>query len=71
MPENGAGIAEEAATGGIAFASRTDEVNARTTYEEVAMVIHASFAVFALAPKRKCIITVGDDIAVDDNGACR
>ena len=68
MPQNGAGITDETATGGIAFSARANEINARTTDEEVRVVIKATFAVVAFAPKRQGIITVSNNVTVDNDG---
>ena len=41
VPDDGTAVAIEAAACGIAPASRTQEVDTRTTQEEVSMVVHA------------------------------
>ena len=44
VPEDGASVSIESAAGGIAPASRTEEVDTRTAQEQVGMIVHASVA---------------------------
>ena len=70
MPEDGTGIAKETAAGCVAGTPRANEINSRTADIEVGMVIQTALAVVALAPERKGVIAVGDNIAVDYDCAC-
>ena len=64
MPKDGTSIAEETATSGIASATRTDEIHSRTADEKVGMIVHAT----CIAPKGKRIVSIRNDIAIDDDG---
>ena len=66
MPQDSPSIAIETASCGKAPATWTQEINSRTTQEEIGVVIHAS----ARSPQRKGIVAVSPDIAIEDDGSC-
>ncbi len=65
VPDDSMSVAHEPATRGIANASRTKEIDAKTAQVEVGMIVHA---IASLSPERESIVAIGPDVTIDDNG---